>query len=148
MLRKQPMSFGSIDKIGSVPDKSFEKPSLLDNLKDKPSHGEADKDSAKFTQLLDKSSDNADKQSIQNTDTAKSSSQIGDKILNGIQGIKSNIDSQNSKVNDLLSNSDAMSMKDMLKTQKAMSNLTLTQELIGKVAGKSTQIFETMLKQQ
>ncbi|MBE8232898.1 MAG: hypothetical protein HAW67_04125, partial [Endozoicomonadaceae bacterium] len=103
--------------------------------------------SHEFAKLLDKSPDVAMK-STETSHASAQNSQIGDKILDAIQGVKSNIDNQSNKVNDLLGSSDALSLKDMLKTQKAMSNLMLTQELVGKVAGKSTQIFETMLKQQ
>ncbi|MBE8215839.1 MAG: hypothetical protein HAW62_05905 [Endozoicomonadaceae bacterium] len=141
------MSFGSIDKISSVPEKSFEKLKQFDELKDNSNQAETKQNSHEFAKLLDKSPDVAMK-STETSHASAQNSQIGDKILDAIQGVKSNIDNQSNKVNDLLGSSDALSLKDMLKTQKAMSNLMLTQELVGKVAGKSTQIFETMLKQQ
>ena len=48
----------------------------------------------------------------------------------------------------MLSSDEALSMRDMFKTQKAMTNLMMTEDLIGKVVGKATQTIETMAKQQ
>ncbi|MCY4472650.1 MAG: hypothetical protein OXC07_07525 [Kistimonas sp.] len=73
---------------------------------------------------------------------------LGDKILNGFQGLKDNIDGRHQKVDQMLGSEEILSMKDMFQTQRAMTNLMMTQDLIGKVVGKATQTVETMMKQQ
>ena len=73
---------------------------------------------------------------------------LGDRILNGFQGIKENIDGGHQKIDNLLGSEEILSMKDMFQTQRAMTNLMMTQDLIGKVVGKATQTVETMMKQQ
>ena len=42
----------------------------------------------------------------------------------------------------MLSSDEALSMQQMFKTQKAMTNLMMTEDLIGKVVGKATQTVE------
>ena len=73
---------------------------------------------------------------------------LADRILNGFQGIKDNIDAGHQKVDKMLGSDEIMSMKDMFQTQRAMTNLMMTEDLIGKVVGKGTQAVETLMKQQ
>ena len=140
-----------ISKIGSVTEKSFEKPNQFD-LKDKEKSLKADEKADDFSKLLENNKElkAENKTSIDGGDIAfkEAPSNAGDKILNAFQGMKGNIDTQHAKVDKLLNSDEIMSMKDMFKTQRAMTNLTMTQDLIGKVVGKSTQTLETMMKQQ
>ncbi|WP_373690979.1 type III secretion system inner rod subunit SctI [Endozoicomonas sp. SESOKO4] len=41
-----------------------------------------------------------------------------------------------------------MTMQDMFKTQMAMTNLMVTEDYIGKIVSKSTQTFDTLLRNQ
>lgn len=140
-----------IDKIGSVTEKSFDKSSQFD-LKNKEKEFNSSEDADAFSNLLkdDAALKQESETAIDGGEVAfkQAPSNAGDKILNAFQGMKDNIDTQHAKVDKLLNSDEIMSMKDMFKTQKAMTNLTMTQDLMGKVVGKSTQTLETMMKQQ
>ena len=138
-----------IGKIGTVTEKSFTKPEQFDPSKQGKELQAKDKADA-FSDLVEKGEAlNPEKNALNNNATGASKpTNAGDRILNAFQGMKENIDTQRQGVDKLLSSSEALSMRDMIKTQHAMNNLTLTQDLIGKVVGKSTQTIETMMKQQ
>ncbi len=140
-----------IDRIGSVPEKSFDKSNQFD-LKDKEKALNAEEGADEFSNLLEGKDALKAEQStaLDGGEIAlkEAPANAGDKILNALQGIKDNVDNQHAKVDKLLSSDEIMSMKDMFKTQKAMTNLMMTQDLMGKVVGKSTQTIETMMKQQ
>ena len=73
---------------------------------------------------------------------------LGDKVLQGMQGLKNHIESGADRVKSHLAPGEAMSMKDMFNTQLAMTNLMITEDYIGKIVSKSTQTFDTLLRNQ
>ncbi|OQX39187.1 MAG: EscI/YscI/HrpB family type III secretion system inner rod protein [Oceanospirillales bacterium LUC14_002_19_P2] len=72
----------------------------------------------------------------------------GDKILNAFMGMKDNIETRHSDINKMLGGEGFMSMKDMINSQRAITNLTMTEDLIAKIVGKATQNIDTLMKQQ
>lgn len=72
----------------------------------------------------------------------------GDKILNAFMEMKDNIDKRHGDINKMLGGEDFMSMKDMISSQRAITNLTLTEDLIAKIVGKTTQNIDTLMKLQ
>ena len=140
-----------VSKIGSVTEKGFNKQEKFD-LENPDKELKSPQDADEFSNLLDGQSgfENESQIAINNeaVQLKESPANVGDKILNAFQGVKDSIDTQHTKVDQLLNKDEALSMRDMFKTQKAMSNLMMTQDLIGKVVGKSTQSLETLMKQQ
>lgn len=142
------MPSNSISNIGSVTDKALDKQSQqqFDKQLDKPDN----RDAADFNAQMEQGFKGESETNLENTpvELKQAPDNLADRILNGFQGLKDNIDVQHQKVDNLLGSDEIMSMKDMFKTQKAMTNLMMTQDLIGKVVGKATQSIETMMKQQ
>ncbi|MRI32162.1 hypothetical protein EOPP23_04020 [Endozoicomonas sp. OPT23] len=74
---------------------------------------------------------------------------LGDKILRGMQGLKDHVDAgRDDLVTNFSSENEVLSMQDMFKTQMAMTNLMVTEDYIGKIVSKSTQTFDTLLRNQ
>lgn len=73
---------------------------------------------------------------------------LGDRVLQGMQGLRDHIESRADMVKMNLAPGEAMSMKDMFSTQLAMTNLMVTEDYIGKIVSKSTQTFDTLLRNQ
>lgn len=73
---------------------------------------------------------------------------LGDKVLKGMQGLRDHVESRADVVKMHLAPGEAMGMKDMFKTQLAMTNLMITEDYIGKIVSKSTQTFDTLLRNQ
>nr|MDT0253920.1 EscI/YscI/HrpB family type III secretion system inner rod protein [Endozoicomonas sp.] len=73
---------------------------------------------------------------------------LGDKVLQGMQGLRDHVESKADLVKKHLEPGEAMGMKDMFKTQMAMTNLMITEDYIGKIVSKSTQTFDTLLRNQ
>lgn len=142
------MPSNSISNIGSVTDKALDKQSQqqFDKQLDKPDN----QDAADFNAQMEQGFKGESETNLENApvELKQAPDNLADRILNGFQGLKDNIDVQHQKVDNLLGSDEIMSMKDMFKTQKAMTNLMMTQDLIGKVVGKATQSIETMMKQQ
>ena len=142
------MPSNSISNIGSVTDKALDKQSQqqFDKQLDKPDN----RDAADFNAQMEQGFKGESETNFENApvELKQAPDNLADRILNGFQGLKDNIDVQHQKVDNLLGSDEIMSMKDMFKTQKAMTNLMMTQDLIGKVVGKATQSIETMMKQQ
>lgn len=142
------MPSNSISNIGSVTDKALDKQSQqqFDKQLDKPDN----RDAADFNAQMEQGFKGESDTNLENApvELKQAPDNLADRILNGFQGLKDNIDVQHQKVDNLLGSDEIMSMKDMFKTQKAMTNLMMTQDLIGKVVGKATQSIETMMKQQ
>lgn len=142
------MPSNSISNIGSVTDKALDKQSQqqFDKQLDKPDN----RDAADFNAQMEQGFKGESETNLENApvELKQAPDNLADRILNGFQGLKDNIDVQHQKVDNLLGSDEIMSMKDMFKTQKAMTNLMMTQDLIGKVVGKATQSIETMMKQQ
>ncbi len=138
-----------IGGIGTVTDKALNK-QMQQDLDKKTDLPDAEK-AKEFDNLLS----NADnKQAANNTQQVQvklntnTRESIGDKILNTFQNIKTDIDQRHTDINNKLNNSESISMKDMLQTQRAIANLTLTEDIIAKIVGKTTQNIDTLMKQQ
>ncbi len=141
------MSGTDVNKIGSVTEKAFNKENQQpDKLLDKPDDRDADSFDSQLKQgFKSEGQTNIDGNQIE---LKQAPDNLADRILNGFQGLKDNVDARQQKIDKMLGSEEILSMKDMFKTQKAITNLMMTEDLIGKVAGKSTQIVETMMKQQ
>ena len=137
-----------INNIGSVTEKALTKQDQQqpEKLLDKPDK----KDAESFDKQMQDGFKNESQTNLQGSavQLKEAPQNLGDRILNSFQGMKENIDTQHKGVDKLMSSDEAMSMKDMFQTQRAMTNLMMTQDLIGKVVGKATQTVETMMKQQ
>ncbi|WP_422134877.1 EscI/YscI/HrpB family type III secretion system inner rod protein [Endozoicomonas sp. ALD040] len=73
---------------------------------------------------------------------------LGDKILRGMQGLREHVEAGKENVVSNLQPGETMTMQDMFKTQMAMTNLMVTEDYIGKIVSKSTQTFDTLLRNQ
>jgi len=73
---------------------------------------------------------------------------LGDKILHGLQNVKSGYDSQVGAVQNSLKGGDPLSVNEMMQLQLDLSKLSLQGELINKTVSKSTQNLDTLLKSQ
>ncbi|AZZ92388.1 EscI/YscI/HrpB family type III secretion system inner rod protein [Hahella sp. KA22] len=73
---------------------------------------------------------------------------LGDKVLQGMQNVKSGYDQQVEAMQLTLNSADPLNMSDMLKLQMDLAQLTLQGELISKTVSKSTQNLDTLLKSQ
>ena len=73
---------------------------------------------------------------------------LGDKILRGMQGLKDHVDAGRDDLVTNFQGDEVLSMRDMFKTQMAMTNLMVTEDYIGKIVSKSTQTFDTLLRNQ
>lgn len=73
---------------------------------------------------------------------------IGDKILEGMQGLRDNIEGKTRVVESSITPEADMNMQDLFRTQMAITNLMITEDYVGKIVSKSTQTFDTILKNQ
>ena len=73
---------------------------------------------------------------------------LGDKILNGMQGLREHVEAGKQQVVSNIKPGETMSMQEMFRTQMAMTNLMVTEDYIGKIVSKSTQTFDTLLRNQ
>lgn len=73
---------------------------------------------------------------------------LGDKILQGMQGIRDQVEMKSEAVKMSMAPGEAMNMREMFQTQMAMTNLMVTEDYIGKIVSKSTQTFDTLLRNQ
>ena len=73
---------------------------------------------------------------------------LGDKILQGVQQVKTGYDNQVNAVQETLQSPDPISVNDMLTLQMDLAKLTLQGELLSKTVSKSTQNLDTLLKSQ
>ncbi|CAM3537835.1 type III secretion system inner rod subunit SctI [Parendozoicomonas haliclonae] len=142
------MPGAGVNNIGSVTEKALKKQDQhqFDKMLDKPD----DRDADNFNKQMEQGFKNESQTNLNGApvELKQAPDNLADRILNGFQGLKDNIDNRHQKIDSMLSSDEIMSMKDMFKTQKAMTNLMLTEDLIGKVVGKATQTVETLMKQQ
>ena len=73
---------------------------------------------------------------------------LGDKILQGMQGLRDQVEMKSDMVKASLGPGETLNMKEMFQTQMAMTNLMVTEDYIGKIVSKSTQTFDTLLRNQ
>jgi len=142
------MSTGKISGVGDSVGKSLDK---QQQSFDKTIGKEQEKDGSKFEALLNEDGIKQEKNlNVGGNDLQFKASpkNAGDKVLDAFIGMKDNIESQHKDVNKLLGGKDFMSMKDMISTQKAITKLAMTEDLIAKIVGKATQNIDTLMKQQ
>ncbi len=143
------MPGANVSNIGSVTEKALNKQDQqqLDKLVDKKLD---DRDAEDFNAQMEQAFKNEGETNLNGAPVAlkEAPDNLADRILNGFQGLKDNIDARHQKVDNMLGSEEIMSMKDMFQTQRAMTNLMMTEDLIGKVVGKATQTVETLMKQQ
>ncbi len=73
---------------------------------------------------------------------------LGDKVLRGMQGLREHVELKSGLVKKQLEPGEEMSIRDMFQTQMTMTNLMITEDYIGKIVSKSTQTFDTLLRNQ
>ena len=73
---------------------------------------------------------------------------LGDKVLQGMQGLREQVEMKSDAVKTHLQSGDTLDMRQMFQTQMAMTNLMVTEDYIGKIVSKSTQTFDTLLRNQ
>ena len=122
-----------------------------------PEQAPDDDAASQFDQLMNKDNqgpqENAPAENPETVNKLDSTEQagklsLGDKILQGFQGIRENIESQAAGIEQRLNSDEVMSTRNIFETQNAMAKLTMTEDLIGKIVSKSTQNLESLLKNQ
>ena len=73
---------------------------------------------------------------------------LGDKVLQGMQGLREQVEMKSDAVKMHLQPGESLNMRQMFETQMAMTNLMVTEDYIGKIVSKSTQTFDTLLRNQ
>ena len=73
---------------------------------------------------------------------------LGDKVLQGMQGLREQVEMKSDMVKMQLQPGESLNMLQMFSTQMAMTNLMVTEDYIGKIVSKSTQTFDTLLRNQ
>lgn len=74
---------------------------------------------------------------------------LGQAILDGMNGVRRQFDDTMTGIRSVLDNAATdLSARDMLSIQMQISMLTLQQDLMGKIVGKSTQNVDQLLKAQ
>ncbi|MGI2026806.1 EscI/YscI/HrpB family type III secretion system inner rod protein [Endozoicomonas acroporae] len=137
----------NIIKTGNLADKALEKTQEGFANPNQPEDGAA----GRFAQLV--SPDGASQAAnVKPIDVAANPDApaltLGDKVLQGMQGLRNHVEGRADLVKQHLAPGEAMGMKDMFKTQMAMTNLMITEDYIGKIVSKSTQTFDTLLRNQ
>lgn len=135
---------GGINKTGGLADKALEK-----GLEDNTNPQEADENLAqRFNDLLS-TQQPTNIGGAQGAEASKAAEMtMGDKILQGMQGLRDHVEAKKNIVQSHLEHGEVMDMQTMFKTQMAMTNLMLTEDYIGKIVSKSTQTFDTLLRNQ
>ena len=130
-------------KTGDLADKALEKTQEGFAKSDQP-----DDDAAgRFAQLV--SGQQADFNPMQVAASPDMPSlTLGDKVLQGMQGLRDHVQSRSDIIQNHLKPGEAMGMQDMFRTQMALTNLMITEDYIGKIVSKSTQTFDTLLRNQ
>lgn len=141
---------GGVGGVGGITEKGLPKREDLDieKLKDETSSADAEKFDALMKDGIGIKNEGGTNIAGQEIAFKEAPANAGDKILNAFMGMKDNIETRHDKVNKLLSGEGFMSMKDMINSQRAITNLTLTEDLIAKIVGKATQNIDTLMKQQ
>lgn len=139
----------NIIKTGDLADKVLETTQEGFANPDQPEQGAA----GRFAELVDQKPDEAlQATNIKPVEVAANRDApaltLGDKVLQGMQGLRDHVEGRADLVKQHLVPGEAMGMKDMFKTQMAMTNLMITEDYIGKIVSKSTQTFDTLLRNQ
>ncbi|MCK5893913.1 MAG: type III secretion system inner rod subunit SctI [Endozoicomonadaceae bacterium] len=141
---------GGVGGVGGVTEKTLNKPDEQDF--DKHRDGASLNDTAQFDALMNNgtNAENDVNPASEKIVFNEAPSNAGDKILDAFMGMKENITTRHDDITKMLGGEGdgAMSMRDMLSSQRALSNLSMTEDLIAKIVGKTTQNLDTMMKQQ
>lgn len=73
---------------------------------------------------------------------------MGDKILEGLQGLKSGLDSTLNSVQNSVSGSEVLNTREMMSLHFELIKFSLQTDLMSKTVSKSTQNLDTLLKSQ
>jgi type III secretion protein I len=71
---------------------------------------------------------------------------LGDRILSGLESLKGGYDQQFGQVQQALDGADPLDVQAMMKLQLDLAKLSLQGELMNKTVSKSTQNLDTLLK--
>ena len=134
----------NIIKPGELAEKALEKTQEGFTSGDQPE----EEDVGRFAQLLSGSNEEAVEATNNADQVAQPALTLGDKVLQGMQGLRDHVEAKTQLVKTQLEPGEAMSMKEMFRTQMAMTNLMITEDYIGKIVSKSTQTFDTLLRNQ
>lgn len=82
--------------------------------------------------------------------TPEQEATLGDAILNGIEKMKTSHDVRSARIEDQLTNSIGkdLSVQDCMKLQFEVMQMSMEQELTGKIADKTSQGVQTLFKNQ
>lgn len=133
-----------IIKTGELAEKALEKAQEGFTSKDQPEEEAV----GRFTELLSGSNNEAVQAANKSTEVAQPTLTLGDKVLQGMQGLRDHVEAKTSLVKTQLQPGETMGMREMFQTQMAMTNLMITEDYIGKIVSKSTQTFDTLLRNQ
>ena len=121
-----------IIKTGELAEKALEKAQEGFTSKDQPEEEAV----GRFTELLSGSNNEAVQAANKSTEVAQPTLTLGDKVLQGMQGLRDHVEAKTSLV------------KTQLQPGETMTNLMITEDYIGKIVSKSTQTFDTLLRNQ
>lgn len=140
----------NVGGVGSITEKGLTKPEEQDLEKLQESVN-AD-DTAQFDALMNNGIKDESETSVAGEKIVfnEAPSNAGDKILDAFIGMKENITTRHNDITNMLGGGKdgGMSMKDMINSQRAITNLSMTEDLIAKIVGKATQNLDTLMKQQ
>ena len=134
----------NIIKTGELAEKAFEKTQEGFTSADQPEEEAV----GRFAELLSGSNNEAVQAANKSTEVAQPALTLGDKVLQGMQGLRDHVEAKTSLVKTQLQPGETMGMREMFQTQMAMTNLMITEDYIGKIVSKSTQTFDTLLRNQ
>ncbi|WP_018692193.1 EscI/YscI/HrpB family type III secretion system inner rod protein [Algicola sagamiensis] len=101
-------------------------------------------DANQFTNLMEENDPTVVEVKVQETPEPG----MGDKILEGLSDLKAGMNNHTTSINESVAATETMSHQELLKLQLEVQKLGMTQELMAKTAGKSTQNLDTLLKSQ
>jgi type III secretion protein I len=114
------------------------------------------RDVEKFQKALESGADSDERaqkvnlSSVEEKKEGESGTGLGDRILQGMEKLKGDQDAQVEKINKLLGSPKAseMSTQDLMKLQLELVKLTEERDVTSKVADKSSQGVQTLIKNQ
>ncbi len=126
------------------------------------SQGQVDaKDQAKFDEAMNQAPEQAEQSTPQNVDQAQHVNQadcdnsappptLGDAILDGLEQMKHSHDTRAASIEEQFAASGAepMSVQDCMKLQFEVMQLSLEQDMTGKIADKTSQGVQTLFRNQ
>lgn len=144
------------DVIGRVGQQAVEKTVAEEGKASLEKNKPADGDIEKFRQAMEKGSQQGangqlkEQPSVTETGTGENNAGLGDRILNSVERMKQSQDNRVKEINKLLENpeSSEMSTQELMKLQLELVKLTEEREVTAKVADKTGQGVQTLVKNQ